>query len=285
MEASTELKQRPFRGLPRRGRVLPPIYAAAAASAAALALPADTTLILHGSALWGDVSVLADGTPVSDIDLLVLAPRMTSLRQTARRLRELSTALGLPLSTFCRLGVKFRLHVELKPELLTANEVSALLHGQLLRGEIPIRALQLTESWYLHQAWLSTSTRLAYASYQASLLESDADATALRNYVATRVVLEIATAALLQHGQLRRSYSERVERWEQLEPGQSPWLQSLMRAALTIKRTPDAKPFVSIENARSILRAWTRDTLRTAPCSAKRLWAVYRPLDGRDGRI
>ena len=252
------------------------------------------SVVVHGSALWGDRSRLRTGLPISDVDLLVIGESIDHLQCAARELVAPSRSIAEEGIPFLKLSAKFRTYSELTPEQLTANEVGAIRLGRRICGRSRICLPRLCLSWFRDQAVLAARTRLAYVAKQQSQAFGHWAETALLRYLAARVVLDIPTIGLLMSGTTGHSLSWRVRRFGEnglrqlgLNPAEEASLISLLRRAIKVKREPDLHSF--IELAESIL-LFRRLAAALTACSESILftslaWASERPLDLRDRAI
>jgi len=269
---------------------LEPAYAAVVAALRAHVPAARYRVILHGSTLWGDRSVLRSGLPISDIDLLVVGDDISDLPVAADQLSALWRPFARPDAPTFKLGIKFRSSAELASDAITANELAAVRHGRLLCGAPSLEISRPAPVWFAAQAALSVRTRIAYGADQLLRFAGHPRLAALRDYLAARILLEIPTALLLAHRQVERSYPERVRavaalpayRTLSVEFG----LAGQLARALRTKRDPDSGGCGTMSDAIALLEL-VAQRVGVGSGRAGSLAALdrERPLDARDRRL
>jgi hypothetical protein len=249
------------------------------------------SVILCGSAQWGDLTILRDGTAVSDIDLLVVGTSLEQLRVAAREIAERFRPFARADAPLFKVGLKLRLRDELTPEHLSINEVAALLRGRLLSGR-PVQLTEPGEEWCRQQANLVVPTRLRCNASQQALLNGIPNGAAMRRYVAARTLLDLPLIHLRSARELGHSYAERVSRFTRslgslpLDGSERRFLQTHMAAALRTKRAPDDYGCGSVASAERVLFNFAVRCGVAADAGRQAdFWQARRPLDVRDWHL
>lgn len=249
-----------------------------------------THLCLHGSVVSGETTVERHtGLPLSDVDLLVVGPSLSSLATAAQSLAGVDAALRRPEAPLFQLGVKFRLFSELSPPLLSANELGALTWGQWIRGRPLGISSPLSNGWFRKQAILALHTRLCYDADRIQRLNGAASPGAHRSYIIARTILELPTIGLLSKGLLFASYQERVDRFLRLmAPEGVRMFGAVLQEALRLKRSPSFPTELRATTARRFLVAGARRIgleIKDDDLPSSAFWSTHRPLDVRDREI
>lgn len=246
-------------------------------------------VILHGSVLWGDRTILRRGVPVSDIDVLVVGNTISDLSGAVCVLRSIADAYVKSEIPLFKLSVKLRTTAEIAQGNITANELGALLYGQVLIGPSCIEVPRFGLAWFHMQAELAVATRVYYVAEQQAMIASLSDTTAIARYLAARLILDIATVALLLRGVVGRSYTWKVEtflkeRHPQFSSKIISGLRARFKAALRTKKDPENNECGDITDATELLLKYChllglKETLKLPP---DEFWRKLRPLDIRD---
>lgn len=253
---------------------------------------ASYSIVVHGSALWGDRTVLECGEPVSDIDILIIGKQLDDLSCAAKLLRPLCLSIHRPQMPLFKLSAKLRTVDEIAGEPITANELAAVENGAILCGE-PIFEIAVPDrQWFGEQARLAFRTRIAYTALQVRAAQCSPYWVAIERYLASRLILDIATVGLLLLANtMGRSYTNRVALLQANLNGDQlripkEILHSL-RLALRTKRNPERHSCGTLSEALSILRKGVRDLglLDADSFSLDGFWECERPLDMRDREL
>jgi len=251
-------------------------------------IPPTCSVILHGSVLWGDRTNLRVGLPVSDVDVLVVGNSLSDLSAAAVVLKSIAQANVKSSVPLFKLSAKFRTTSEIV-DCISANELSALLHGRVLVGPTSFDVLRPNQTWFSHQAQLAITTRLIYVAEQQKIIASSKYKGVLARYLAARLVLEIATVGLLAKGLVGLSYTHRVvsflTHYNRTVPTHLRQdLRSVLVDALCIKRDPEAHQFIDTSTAASLLVKYCRilNLVNTVDFGVEDFWRNLRPLDIRD---
>ena len=250
--------------------------------------PAEYSVILHGSALWGDRSNLRTGLPISDVDVLVIGNSLSELSAAASALRSIAQSYGVSTVPLFKLSAKFRTIYEIGIDELSANELGAMMHGCVLVGPSRFEIMRPVGRWFYSQANLSVATRLIYVAEQQRKIVSSKYEPVLSRYLAARLVLDIPTVSLLLRGITGLSYTYRVNtfsRWlNSVHSEFAPNLQGILITALKTKRDPEGHHCMDISAASNLLLRFSRALGLTDPVpqNATEFWRDFRPLDLRD---
>lgn len=254
-------------------------------------LPPSTSVLLCGSVCWGDLTTLRDGTPVSDVDLLIVGPSLAELRTAAAELAMLFRPFQRAEAPLFKLGMKLRLDTELTKELLTTNELAALQRGRLMCGKR--HAIEAPGSeWCRRQADLVVPTRLVCNATQAERIAGHRDESALRRYLAARTLLDLPSITLRHARELGHSYDHRVAQFCRavdalpFSTGERRELRHLLGAALRTKRKPQDHACGSLPAAEATLELVARRAGVAAEAADRTVfWTSRRPLDVRDWQL
>ena len=272
-----------------------PIYGEILHAVAGHRPTSDYSVIAHGSAIWGGRTVMRNGFPVSDVDILVIGLGQPGLITAARALYLVSKPFLIPEMPFFKLGVKFRTVEEITSNRITVNELGALRHGKLLCGRSEFEVYRPHPRWFHSQARLSVRTRIAYDAKQRERIRNDRFERPLSRYLAARVLLDIPTLALVTKGILGNDYTARVrqflqmfESFPQMDPGSDKELAATLNEALRTKHDPENHQCGTVE--RAIVRLLDYTTrLGIGPIApidtTDKFWEQERPLDLRDQGI
>jgi hypothetical protein len=259
---------------------------------AALSAPipfAECSVFLYGSARWGDYTILADGRPISDVDLLVIGSSLDDLRIAASHLNGVFRRFRRDDAPLFKLGLKMRTHSELTDLTLTVNEVSALTGGRRLNGP-PVTFHCPRPLWFRRQARLVVPTRLHCNATQREFASSPNDP--LNHYLAARTLLDIPTLLIRRADDLRGGYRERLTRFGErlasipVKASEKTRLRSVMAAALATKLAPEKRNCGSIDEAEELLAGFAAKCgVEAADGNGMVFWNAHRPLDVRDWEL
>jgi hypothetical protein len=247
------------------------------------------SVVLHGSALWGDRTILRSSIPISDVDVLVVGDELSDLRAAAVALRAIAEKWGVGAVPLFKLSVKFRTSREIATEELSANELGALLHGCVLVGPSRFEVLKPDALWFYAQANLALRTRLLYVAQQQKDIASSQHRCALSRYLAARLLLDIPTTGLVLKGIVGLSYRHRVANFlsEYIEvwPHETMReLEGILTRALLTKQDPESNDCMDISTAAGLLVHFGEmfGLKDSNPGDNSRFWVESRPLDLRD---
>lgn len=250
---------------------------------------AQYSVVLHGSALWGDRTTLRSGVPISDVDVLVIGDTLSDLPAAASAFRVIADEWGAGAVPFFKLSVKFRTIAEIATEELSANELGALLHGCTLLGPSRFEVFRPDPGWFYDQANLAIRTRLLYVAGQQKEITSSRYKCVLSRYLAARLLLDIPTVGLVLKGFVGLSYGHRVAHFlakylEEVPREIMRELQSTLTRALLTKQDPEGNECPDIPKATSLLVRYSsmlglKDPIRH---NTSQFWIESRPLDLRD---
>lgn len=246
-----------------------------------------SSVFLVGSVLWDEATVLHDGTPVSDIDLVVVGDCLDELRRAARGLTALFVPLRRSDAPFFKLGMKLRMPSELTGELLCANTFAAVTCGRLLSGSrVPFALPGL--QWYRRQADLVVPTRLQCNSTQREQL--GAKDVVLHRYLAARTLLDITAVAATGLQDVVGSRVQRLARFERklqrdsaFAPSEREMLRHSLAAAARTKKDPERHSCGTLADAERLLsEVAIRCGAKADAADRQIFWQAERPLDVRD---
>ena len=265
-----------------------PYYDAVTAFAAPVP-SSSCSVYLYGSAQWGDCTILRDGRPVSDIDLIVVGESIDDLRKAALHLSDRFAPFRRADAPLFKLGLKLRTRCEVAERKLTINDVTALLWGRLLSGP-PIVFPQPSARWFERQARLVVPMRRECTGTQRKLI--NVLGKPLERYLAARTLLDIPTLLIRSPDDVRGGYRERVARFPSalesiaMPDAERRAMVTLLQAALLTKMAPEGHECGTVEEAEQLLRrfaAWCG--VVAAPGQGRSFWQAHRPLDVRDWQL
>lgn len=247
------------------------------------------TVFVYGTALWGHCTTLRDGTPVSDIDLVVVGRTLDDLRLAAARIADLFLPFRRADAPFFKVGLKLRLQPELGESQLNANEAAALLRGKHLAGELLPTPANPSFDWYRRQVHLVVPTRRQCNVTQRLLLTYAPDPVPLQRYLAARTLLDIPAVLMSDVQDLGGPYPDRVSCFSEklaalhIPESDKRELELRLRDAVRTKLEPDSYDCGTIEDAEALLVSFaTRCGVDTDRGAGISFWQSHRPLDVRD---
>jgi predicted nucleotidyltransferase len=251
-------------------------------------LPQDCHVYLHGSAISNDFAYsAADLAPLSDIDLLVIAPRLSDLEIAAGRSDQLSSLAKRKEFPLLKFGFKFRLMSEISEEWLTLNESRGLVLGRELRGRQLNLPIPLTIEWWKQQVAVATSTRTYYdknilIGLPPTIRKSDY----LRLFNSKRI---LCTALLVSKQTYFTTPNYRLAAELALGNGifYDELASTVLRWAQDVRYGMEARKnrHLTVVTKELLLRIDAAYPPLDPKLSMKAFWNKYRPLDVRDAKL